>query len=136
LGSLIVIAAMFLLLWLLLIRPQRAAAAKRQAVVDSVDVGDEILTSGGMYATVTGVGDETDELFVEIAEGVEVRIDRRSVGAIVRKDEDETDEKEESDEVEEESGADAESEDQPMAETADSEEERAEPVVPDRRYPS
>lgn len=132
-GSLIVIAAMFLLLWLLLIRPQRAAAAKRQALVDSVDVGDEILTSGGLYATVTGVGDETDELFVEIAEGVEVRIDRRSVGAIVRKDEDDSDE---SDEVEEESGADAESGDQPVAETADSEEERAEPVVPDRRYPS
>jgi preprotein translocase subunit YajC len=131
LGSLIVIVAMFALLWLLLIRPQRSAAAKRQALVDSVDVGDEILTSGGIYATVTGVGDETDELFVEIADGVEVRIDRRSVGAIVRKDEDDA----ESEELEE-VGPAAEPEADRALEAAASEAERGEPVVPDRRYPS
>jgi preprotein translocase subunit YajC len=131
LGSLIVIVAMFALLWLLLIRPQRSAAAKRQALVDSVDVGDEILTSGGIYATVTGVGDETDELFVEIADGVEVRIDRRSVGAIVRKDEDDA----ESEELEE-VGPAAEPEADRAPEAAASEAERGEPVVPDRRYPS
>lgn len=119
-GSLIIILAMFVLLWLLLIRPQRAAAAKRQQMVDAVDVGDEILTSGGMYGTVTGVGDETDELFVEIAEGVEVRIDRRSVGAITRK------------EADEES---AEAEDEPVPEAVDGAE--AEPsIAAERRYPS
>ncbi len=86
-GSLIIIAAMFALLWLLLIRPQRAAQAKRERMVQDVDVGDEILSSGGVYGIVRGVGDDEDELYVEIAPGVEVRMDRRAVGAIVETDE-------------------------------------------------
>jgi len=87
LGSLIIIAAMFALLWLLLIRPQRAAQAKRERMVQEVDVGDEILSSGGVYGTVRGVSDDDEQLFVEIAPGVEVRMDRRAVGAIVTTDE-------------------------------------------------
>ena len=52
-----------------------------------MDVGDEILSSGGLYGTVRGVSDDDDELFVEIAPGVEVRMDRRAVGAVVSSDE-------------------------------------------------
>jgi preprotein translocase subunit YajC len=87
LASLIVIVAMFALLWLLLIRPQRAKQQQQRHLLESVDVGDEILTSGGIIAVVRGVDDEVNELHVEIAPGVEVRMDRRAVGAIVTKDE-------------------------------------------------
>jgi preprotein translocase subunit YajC len=87
LASLIVIVAMFALLWLLLIRPQRAKQQQQQHMLESVDVGDEILTSGGIIAVVRGVDDEANELHVEIAPGIEVRMDRRAVGAIVAKDE-------------------------------------------------
>jgi preprotein translocase subunit YajC len=90
-GSIILIVAMFALLWLLLIRPQRQKAQAEQRMRDSVDVGDEILTVGGLYGTVTGVGDATGELWVQLAPEVEVRIDRRAVAQIVRKDEDEDD---------------------------------------------
>jgi len=83
LGSLIIIAAMFALLWLLLIRPQRTAQQQRDRIVQDVDVGDEILSSGGLFGTVRGVGEDEDQLFVEIAPGVEVRMDRRAIGAIV-----------------------------------------------------
>jgi len=89
LSSLIIIVAMFALLWLLLIRPQRQAQAKRERMVSEVDVGDEILSSGGLYGTVRGVGDDADELFVEIAPGLEVRMDRRAVGAVVETADDE-----------------------------------------------
>ena len=88
-GSLIIIAAMFALLWLLLIRPQRTAAQQRERLTQDVDVGDEILSSGGLYGTVRGVGDDADELFVEIAPGLEVRMDRRAVGAVVETADDE-----------------------------------------------
>ena len=106
-ASLIVIVAMFALLWLLLIRPQRAKQQQQQHMLESVDVGDEILTSGGIIAVVRGVDDETNELHVEIAPGVEVRMDRRAVGAIVTKDEtaeddaDEADAEDEADEADE-----------------------------------
>ena len=100
-GQLIIIAAMFALLWLLLIRPQRQAAAKRERLVKDVDVGDEVLTGGGLYGDVRAVSDEDDQLVVEIAPGVEVRMDRRAVGEVVSQDEpDEDDENEEDDGVE------------------------------------
>jgi preprotein translocase subunit YajC len=99
LASLIVIVAMFALLWLLLIRPQRAKQQQQQHMLESVDVGDEILTSGGIIAVVRGVDDEANELHVEIAPGIEVRMDRRAVGAIVKKDEADEAEEDGADEV-------------------------------------
>ena len=101
-ASLIVIVAMFALLWLLLIRPQRAKQQQQRHMLESVDVGDEILTSGGIIAVVRGVDDESNELHVEIAPGVEVRMDRRAVGAIVQKDEAEEADEDDPDEVDSE----------------------------------
>lgn len=86
-GSLIIIIAMFALLWFLLLRPQRAKQQAHARMVENVDVGDEVLSTGGVYGIVRGVDDENSELHVEIAPGVEVRMDRRAVGAVVRSDE-------------------------------------------------
>jgi preprotein translocase subunit YajC len=94
LASLIVIIAMFALLWLLLIRPQRAKQQQHDRMVESVDIGDEVLSSGGIYGLVRGVDDDANELHVEIAPGIEVRMDRRAVGAIVTKDESDVDDEE------------------------------------------
>jgi len=91
--SLIIILAMFVLLWVLLIRPQRARQQKQQHMLSSIEVGDEILTVGGLYGIVEEI-DEEDDLVVEIAEGIHVRIARRAVGTVVKPDDDEDDEEE------------------------------------------
>lgn len=96
-ASLILLLAMFVLLWVLLIRPQRQRQLKQQQLLSSVEPGDEILTVGGLYGIVRDV-DEEDDLIVEIAEGIQVRIARRAVGGVV-KPEDEDDETEATDEV-------------------------------------
>ena len=96
-ASLILLLAMFVLLWVLLIRPQRQRQLKQQQLLSSVEPGDEILTVGGLYGIVRDV-DEEDDLIVEIAEGIQVRIARRAVGGVV-KPEDEDDESEATDEV-------------------------------------
>jgi preprotein translocase subunit YajC len=82
LGQLIIIVAMFVLLWLLLIRPQRQRQVAQRQLIASVEVGDEILTAGGLYGRVRALGDE-DDLVVEIAPGTEVRLARRAVAGIV-----------------------------------------------------
>jgi preprotein translocase subunit YajC len=82
LGQLIIIVAMFVLLWLLLIRPQRQRQVAQRELIASVEVGDEILTAGGLYGHVRALGDE-DDLVVEIAPGTEVRLARRAVAGIV-----------------------------------------------------
>ena len=94
-ATLILLAAMFVLLWVLLIRPQRQRQQKQQDLLASVAPGDEILTVGGLYGIVQEIDDE-DDLVVEVAEGIHVRIARRAVAAVVKPDE-EVDEDDETD---------------------------------------
>ena len=77
-GQLIVIVAMFALLWLFLIMPQRRRAQAQKELISGVEVGDEILTVGGVYGHVRAI-DEEGELEVEIAPETRVRVARRAV---------------------------------------------------------
>ena len=90
-GQLIVIVAMFVLLWLLLIRPQRRRQVEQRELLERVAVGDEILTVGGVYGHVRELDEEDDELLVEIAPGTSVRVARRAVAAIVPPEEEQED---------------------------------------------
>ena len=95
-ATLILLAAMFALLWLLLIRPQRQRQQKQQQLLGAIEPGDEVLTVGGLYGIVQEI-DEEDDLIVEIADGVHVRIARRAVGGVVKPDDEEDDDVDESD---------------------------------------
>ena len=90
-ASLILIVAMFVLLWFLLIRPQRQRQQQQKHLIESVEPGDEILTVGGIYGIVEELDDEED-LVVEIAEGIHVRVARRAVATVVKPEEEEADE--------------------------------------------
>jgi preprotein translocase subunit YajC len=92
-ASLIVLVGLFAVLWLVLIRPQKARQRAQQQQLQSVAPGDEVLTVGGLYGIVQSI-DEEGDLIVEIAEGIHVRLARRSVATVVKPD-DEEDEVEE-----------------------------------------
>lgn len=89
-SSLIIIVAMFALLWVLLIRPQRAKQQQQQRMLSSVEPGDEILTVGGLYGIVQEL-DEEEDLIVEIAEGIHVRVARRAVATVVKPEDEDAD---------------------------------------------
>src|SRR5437868_14725295 len=74
-----VVILMFGALWLIVIRPQRRKQRIQQGMQSDLAVGDEILTAGGVYGKVTRIDD--DEVGVEIASGVEVRLARRAIAA-------------------------------------------------------
>ena len=80
----IFILALLALMWFLIIRPQRRRQQQAQQLLTKIDVGKEIVTAGGLYGTVTSV--EGDEVRVEIADGVEVRIAKRAVAGVVSED--------------------------------------------------
>ena len=86
-AQLVILVAMFALLWLLLIRPQAKRKLAQQRLLSSVEVGDEILTAGGLYGHVRAIG-EGDELEVEIAPGTHVRMARRAVAAVIPPEDD------------------------------------------------
>ena len=78
-GYVIVLVALFGLMWFLLIRPQRRRAVEQLEMQEKLHTGDEILTAGGIHGTVRAI--EGDIVHVEIAPGTLVRIDRRAVAA-------------------------------------------------------
>ena len=79
----ILFGGMILLFWLLLIRPQSKRAKEHRELVASISKGDEVMTSGGLLGKVTRVSDEY--MAVQIAEGVEIKLQKSSVAAALPK---------------------------------------------------
>jgi preprotein translocase subunit YajC len=79
------ILVLLALMWFMLIRPQRRRQVEAQKLVNSLQVGKEIVTAGGLYGTVTEIHD--DEVHMEVADGVEVRVAKRAVAGVISEEE-------------------------------------------------
>jgi preprotein translocase subunit YajC len=86
-GGLIVLLALLALFWLFIIRPQRRRLHDQRELHQSLEVGDEIVTMGGLLGHVRGINEEDDTLEVEIAPGTNVRVARRGVAAVLSPEE-------------------------------------------------
>jgi preprotein translocase subunit YajC len=78
---LIIMVLLLVVMYVLMIRPQRQRQQSQQSMIQGAGIGDEILTTGGIYGTITEV--EGDEMVVEIAEGLEVHMTRRGIAAVL-----------------------------------------------------
>jgi preprotein translocase subunit YajC len=85
----------FLLLWLIVVRPQRKKQTQQRQMLDDLRVGDEVLTAGGIYGTVSRL--DEDQVTVEIAPKTEVRVARRAIAGITREPEEESEDGESED---------------------------------------
>jgi preprotein translocase subunit YajC len=81
--SLLFIGVMIAAFWFLIIRPQQVRQRKHAAMVEALAVGDEIVTIGGLYATVVWVG---ERIRVRVADGSEVEIAPVAVGQVITAD--------------------------------------------------
>jgi preprotein translocase subunit YajC len=70
--------------YFLLIRPQQKKQKEHSAMVSALAVGTEIVTGGGVLGKVTEVGEQF--VTVEIADGVRIKVQRHSIGAVLPKD--------------------------------------------------
>ena len=77
-------------MYFLVIRPQQKRVRETAELVASLEVGDEVLTSAGIYGTITMMDGEV--MLVEVADGIEVRMAKQAVTQLVTyEDDDETD---------------------------------------------
>ncbi|HYD29694.1 MAG TPA: preprotein translocase subunit YajC [Azospirillaceae bacterium] len=76
----------FVVFYFLLIRPQQKRMKEHKALLESLRRGDRVVTGGGIIGTVTKVGTD-DEIQVEIADGVKVRVLRGTITQILAKTE-------------------------------------------------
>ena len=94
----IFILVLLALMWFMLIRPQRRRQLEAQRMLQTIEVGKEIVTAGGVYGTITAVDD--DEVRVRIADGVEIRLAKRAVAGVIGEDEEPDDDPEDEDDAE------------------------------------
>jgi preprotein translocase subunit YajC len=71
------VGAFYLLLW----RPQQRRMAMVRALQGQLRVGDEVLTTSGIYARVVRLGDDDAE--IEIAPGTSIRVARGAIGQVL-----------------------------------------------------
>ena len=71
----------FLIFYMLMIRPQQKRMKEHQATIAAVKKGDEVITGGGIRGRVTKVNDE--EVEVEIASGVRIRLVKGTVSQVL-----------------------------------------------------
>jgi preprotein translocase subunit YajC len=81
--SLLPLVLMFVVLYFVMIRPQMKKQKEHRAMIDALAKGDEVATAGGLVGKVTKLGD--NYLGVEIAQGVEVQVQRTAVVQVLPK---------------------------------------------------
>ncbi|MFQ5765173.1 MAG: preprotein translocase subunit YajC [Rhodospirillales bacterium] len=76
----------FIVFYFLLIRPQQKKMKDQKAMLAAIRRGDKVVTGGGIVGTVTKVIDN-NEITVEIADGVKVRVQRGLISTVLAKTE-------------------------------------------------
>jgi preprotein translocase subunit YajC len=90
--STILLLLLFVLAWVVLILPKQRELKRHNALVASLDVGDEVMSGAGIYGTITGI--EGDVVWLEIAPDLEIKVAKRAIASKVvgPVDDDEVDE--------------------------------------------
>jgi preprotein translocase subunit YajC len=81
--SMLPLVLMFVVLYFVMIRPQMKRQKEHRTMIEALSKGDEVATAGGMLGKVTKVGDVY--IGVEIANGIEVQVQRSAVVQILPK---------------------------------------------------
>jgi preprotein translocase subunit YajC len=76
--ALIPLLLLFFVMYVLMIRPQQRRAREHQALIAAVEVGDEVMTTAGIFGTVTSI--DGDIISIEISPGVVMRVARAAIG--------------------------------------------------------
>ena len=82
-ASMLPILLMFVVLYFVMIRPQMKRQKEHKAMIDAIAKGDEVVIGGGMLGRISKMGESY--LHVEIANGVEIQVQRSSVVQVLPK---------------------------------------------------
>ena len=86
-ADLIMLLLIFGIMYFLLIRPQQKKLKQHAAMLEALRRGDQIITQGGVVGKVVKVKDEANEVEVEIAKGVNVRVVKSTITTVMYKNE-------------------------------------------------
>lgn len=79
--QLLFFAAIFAIFYFLLIRPQQTQKRQRATMLAALKKGDRVVTSGGLYGTITGLDEH--KVTLRVADQVRLEFDRSAVARVV-----------------------------------------------------
>jgi preprotein translocase subunit YajC len=82
-SNLLLFGGMFVLMYLIIFRPQSKRAKAQKELETSITTGDEVMTAGGMLGKVTKVND--DYVAIQVADNVELKLQKSSIVAALPK---------------------------------------------------
>jgi preprotein translocase subunit YajC len=74
-------------LYFIMIRPQKRQRQAQQALLNSLEVGDEVMTAGGIFGTIVDIDEDEDVVTVEVAPGMNLRMIRAGISRKLVEDE-------------------------------------------------
>lgn len=82
-SMLLMFGAIFAIMYFLMIRPQQKRQKKHEAMLQSLEKGDKVVTAGGIYGVVQGEKEKGTILIVKITDNVKVEIKRSAIAGKV-----------------------------------------------------
>jgi len=83
--SFLPLVLIFVVFWFLMIRPQQKRMKEHRALVAAAKKGDKVVTNGGILGTITKAVDGENDVEVEIATGVKVRVLRSAIQDVLNR---------------------------------------------------
>ncbi|MCW0221250.1 MAG: preprotein translocase subunit YajC, partial [Prosthecobacter sp.] len=74
---------MFIVMYFILIRPQRQRQKEQEKMINSIKVGDHIIMNGGEHGLITSVKEKT--IMVKVADNVKIEYDRSAIASVSKK---------------------------------------------------
>lgn len=78
-SMILMMVALFAIMWFFMIRPQQKKQKEIQKFQNSLEVGQDVIVGGGIYGTVKHIDTEKNVIEVEVSKGVSIRVDRNAV---------------------------------------------------------
>ena len=85
----LILPALILVMYFVLVRPQQQRTKQHKAVLSNLDVGDDVVTTAGIYGRISDIDGST--IFLQVSDNVELKVTKESVAGLVSY-EDEADE--------------------------------------------
>ena len=83
LTTMLPMVAIFVVFYFLLIRPQQKKAKEHRAMIDAIEKGNEVVTSGGIVGRVSKLTEQY--VTIEVAQGVEITLQRQAISQLLPK---------------------------------------------------
>jgi preprotein translocase subunit YajC len=80
-ANVILFGSIILIFYFMIIRPQSKRQKEREKMLNAMEKGDKVVTSGGIHGTIAGLDEKT--ALVQISDNVKIKVDRSAIAAVL-----------------------------------------------------